>query len=254
MKWKRFLWSFLWSFLVLGFSILVAACGGGSNTSLPGNAPAPTVAQLSGAFTFSASGTDPADGDYFVAGSLAADGKGGLTGIEDLNLGSGVDSQVPFTGTYQVDVGGNVTATLSDGTGIPTVLTFPIPSASSKSALVYNGTANGNVQAQSTSGFSNVGSFTFALNGEGEGTVTASGSFTTAGAGGITTGSENYQDGNYTRTTSALSGQLSPQFSGGRGVAVIGPDIFSYYVVSPNQIVLAGLEDSTLLFGTATKQ
>jgi hypothetical protein len=67
-------------------------------------------------------------------------------------------------------------------------------------------------------------------------------------------GSENYQDGNYTRNTSTLSGNLSPQFSGGRGVAVIGPDIFSYYVVSQNQIVLAGLEDSTLLFGTATKQ
>ena len=251
MKWKPF----LWSFIVLGGSALFVACGRGSSTvNQSGNPPSPTVAQLSGAYTFSANGTDPADGDYFVAGSLAADGKGGLTGIEDLNLGSGVDSQVPFTGTYQVDVGGKVTATLSDGTGIPTVLTFPIPSASSKSTLVYNGTANGNVQAQSTSGFSNVGNFTFTLNGEGQGTVTASGSFTTAGVGGITAGSENYQDGNYTRNTSTLSGHLSPQFSGGRGVAVIGPDIFSYYVVSQNQIVLAGLEDSTLLFGTATKQ
>jgi hypothetical protein len=248
MKWKRF----LWSSSVLGVSALLAACGGGNDTNQSKTAT-PTVAQLSGTYTFSASGTDPADGDYFVAGSLNADGKGGLSGIEDLNLGSGVDSQVPFTGTYQVDSGGNVTATLSDGTGTPTVLTFPVPSASSKSTLSYNG-ANGTVQTQSTSGFSNVGNFTFTLNGEGEGTVTASGSFTTAAGGSIATGSENYKDGVYTRNTSALTGQVGPQLSGGRGVAIIGPNVFSYYVVSQNQIILAGLEDSTLLFGTATKQ
>ena len=102
MQWKRF----LQLLVILGVSALVVACGGGGN-AMQSTSTTPTVAQLSGAYAFSASGADPADGDYFVAGSFTADGKGGLSGIEDLNLGSGVDSSVPFTGTYQLDSSGN---------------------------------------------------------------------------------------------------------------------------------------------------
>ena len=120
--------------------------------------------------------------------------------------------------------------------------------------LNYNGTGTGTLQSQSTSGFSNVGTFTFTLNGQGEGTVTGSGSFTTNAAGSFVSGSENFQDGAFARNTSALSGTLSPVFSGGRGMAVIGTDMFSYYAVSQNQIILAGLENATLIYGTATKQ
>ena len=84
--------------------------------------------------------------------------------------------------------------------------------------------------------------------------MTGSGSFTTNAAGSFVSGSENFQDGAFARNTSALSGTLSPVFSGGRGMAVIGTDMFSYYAVSQNQIILAGLEDTTLIYGTATKQ
>lgn len=84
--------------------------------------------------------------------------------------------------------------------------------------------------------------------------VTASGSFSLNSAGQIASGTEQYQDGSYTRNTAALSGVLSPAFTGGRGTAVIGSNLFSYYVVSQNQIILAGLEETNLLYGTATKQ
>jgi len=245
---------FLRSVVVLMISGLLASCGGGSNNATPGSNATPAVAQLNGTFVFSANGSDPADGAYFVAGSFTADGKGGITGIEDLNLGSGVDSDIPFTCTYQIDAVGTVAVTLSDGTGIPTFFTFSVPTSSSAAKLNYNGTATGTLQAQTTSGFTNVGTFAFTLNGQGEGTVTGSGSFTTNVAGSFTSGTENFQDGAFARNTSALSGTLSPIFSGGRGMAVIGADMFSYYVVSQNQIVLAGLEGSTLIFGTATKQ
>src|SRR5689334_3149091 len=244
---------FLRSVVVLMISGLLASCGGGSNNATPGSNATPAVAQLNGTFVFSANGSDPADGAYFVAGSFTADGKGGITGIEDLNLGSGVDSSVPFTGTYQVDAVGTVAVTVSDGTGIPTFFTFSVPKSSSVK-LNYNGTGTGTLQAQSTSGFTNVGTFAFTLNGQGEGTVTGSGSFTTNAAGSFASGTENFQDGTFARNSAALSGTLSPSFSGGRGMAVIGSDMFSYYVVSPNQIVLAGLDSNTLIFGTATKQ
>ena len=237
----------------LAMAGLLAACGGNSNKSTSNSNPTTGVAQLNGSFAFSANGSDPADGNYFVAGSFTADGKGGLTGIEDLNLGSGVDSNVPYTGMYQVDSGGTVSATVSDGTGIPTFFTFAIPSGSSAVKLNYNGTGSGTLQSQSTSSFSNVGTFAFTLAGQGEGTVTGSGSFTTNAAGNFTSGTENFQDGAFARNTLALSGTLSPIFSGGRGTAVIGTDMFSYYAVSQNQIILAGLEETTLIYGTASK-
>ena len=213
----------------------------------------PASAQFSGSFAFSASGTDPSDGDYLVAGSIAADGKGNVTGIEDLNLGSGVDSNVPFTGTYTVDSSSNVTLTLSDGSGTPTILTFAVPSGSSSTKLTYNGSAAGTLQVQ-TSGFANAGTYAFTLSGEGEAAVTASGTFTLGGAGAIVSGNEMYQDGTYTRNTQSLSGIVSPPFSSGRGTAVIGSNLFSYYAVSPSQIILAGLDEDTMLFGSATKQ
>lgn len=250
--------SSVWIPVLIITTAFLAACGGnGINNSTGATvslAPQGSVAQLSGAFVFSASGTDPADGDFFVAGSLTSDGKGNVTGVEDLNLGSGVDSAAPFTGTYTVDGGKNVTLTLDDGTGTLTYLIFPLPSGSTAAKLNYDGTGSGTLQAQSTS-FSNVGTFAFTLNGEGEGTATGSGTFTaTDSSGSFASGNENYQDGNYARNATALTGVLSPSFEGGRGTAVIGPNMFSYYVVSQNQIILAGLEDSTLLYGTATKQ
>lgn len=250
MDFKRF----LQSAVLIAMSGLLASCGSSKDSTNSANAPTAAVAQLNGAFTFSANGTDPADGDYFVAGSFTADGKGGLNGLEDLNLGSGVDSNVPFTGTYQIDSSGAVFATISDGTGVPTFLTFSVPSGSSGAKLNYDGTGSGTLQAQTASAFSNAGTFTFTLNGEGEGTVTASGSFATDVTGSFTAGTESFQDGQFNRDTTALGGVLTPAFGGGRGTAVIGPDIFAYYVVSQNKMILAGLGDSTLIYGTATKQ
>lgn len=230
-----------------------AACGGGSSSSSKTTTAMPVSAQFSGTFAFSASGTDPSDGDYFVAGSITANGKGSVTGIEDLNLGSGVDSTVPFTGTYTVDSSSNVIVTLSDGSGTPTILMFTAPSGSGSTKLTYNGSASGTLQAQ-TSGFANAGTYAFTLSGEGEAAVTASGTFTLGGGGVIASGTEKYQDGTYIRNTQSLSGIVSPPFSSGRGTAVIGSNVFSYYAVSPTQIILAGLDNDALLFGTASKQ
>lgn len=251
MSWKRF----SRPFALLVASGILASCGGGSSTSSQNNGnPVTGVARFNGSFVFSVTGIDPSDGDYAVTGSMASNGTGGVTGIEDLNLGSGIDSSAPFVGTYSVDSNGNVTVFLSGGSGTPTFFSFPIPSGSSSVKVSYDGTGNGTLQAQSTNGFSNAGNFSFTLSGEGEGMVTASGSFSLNSAGQIAAGTEQYQDGSYTRNTAALSGVLSPAFAGGRGTAVIGSNLFSYYVVSQNQIILAGLEETNLLYGTATKQ
>lgn len=208
---------------------------------------------LKGSYVFTATGSDPSDGDYFIAGSFQADGAGKITnGVEDLNLGSGVDTGVAFTGAYTVDSAGNATITLSDGSGIPTFFNVALAGGSSFTITNFDGTGSGTLQAQSVSGFSPNGNFTFTLSGEGQGTVAASGAFTNAGV--ITAGTEKYTDGTLSLNIAALSGFLGPAFEGGRGVATIGSNEFSYYVVSQNQIILAGLEEATLLHGTASRQ
>lgn len=238
--------------ITLGISVVALSCGGRISSHAKAQ---PALDPLRGAYVFFAGGTDPHKGDYFVAGSLTADGRGNLTGVEDLKRGSTVDSAVQLEGTYQLDSIGTVSATLFDGTATVATLTFVIPSGSTKAAFLYNGTGTGTVQRQSTAGFSNVGKFDFKLSGQGEeGEVSASGSFTTAATGEITTGNEDFEDGIFSRTTDALTGQLGAQLGRGRGLAIIGLHKFSYYVVSPNQIILAGLDRSTSLFGTATAQ
>src|SRR5438067_13865544 len=101
------------SIAVLAIAGLFSSCGGGNNNnSQSGNAIPAT--KLNGSFVFSANGTDPADGSYFVAGSFTGDGKAGLTGIEAWNLGSGVDSNVSYTCTYLVVSARGVWLIISD--------------------------------------------------------------------------------------------------------------------------------------------
>ena len=252
MQWERFR-HFL---VVLALCSIFAACGGGhlskANAAEQKAAVQPGLAQFRGAFAFSAAGSD-SDGKYFVAGSFSANGRGVITGLEDFNSASGVDSSVPFAGSYRVE-GGSVTAWIEDKTGIPTVIAFQLPDGSSPVPISYDGTGSGTLQAQSAKGFSNAGTFAFKLDGEGESDITGSGTFATSNAGTIISGTEKYQDGTYSRETEELTGLLSPALERGRGTAVIGSNIFSYYVVSQNQIILAGLEDSRLIYGTATRQ
>ena len=237
--------------IVLGTSVFALACGG--RGSVRTSSAKPSLDPLRGSYVFFASGSDPRKGDYFVAGSLTADGRGNLTGVEDLKRGSVVDSGVELEGTYQLDSSGAVHATLSDGSETIATLIFRIPGGAAKASFLYDGTGTGTVQRQTTTGFSNVGKFDFKLSGQGEeGEASASGSFTTVATGEISTGSEEFEDGIFSRTTDALTGQLGSQLGRGRGIAIIGLNKFSYYVVSPNQIILAGLDRATSLSGTAT--
>ena len=238
--------------LVIGASALGLSCGG--RVSLH-NTAQPAFDPLRGSYVFFAQGSDPRKGDYFVAGSFMADGRGNLSGVEDLKRGKRIDSAMQLEGTYQLDSIGTVNATLSDGAETIATLTFAIPTGTVQAAFLYNGTATGTLQRQSTFGFTNVGKFDFNLSGKGEeGEASSSGSFTTVATGEFSTGTEDFEDGVFSQRTETLTGQLSTQLGRGRGTAIIGLHKFSYYVVSPKQIILAGLDPSVSLFGTATTQ
>src|SRR5271157_1812452 len=59
-----------------------------------------SLASLAGGFTFGFFGVDPGKNRYAGAGTFTSDSIGNLTGLEDTNDNSIVQSQVPFTGNF----------------------------------------------------------------------------------------------------------------------------------------------------------
>jgi len=103
-----------------GATVQVVAASA-SNTSKTGSASVTIEAadngKLNGPFAFLFQGFDAA-GIYHAAGSFVADGKGGLTGVEDINRTSGPLTNQAFTGTYTIgpDNRGTFTITLDSVT------------------------------------------------------------------------------------------------------------------------------------------
>ena len=155
----------------------LTACGGGSQNNKP-PVVVPSAASLMGNYTFTAQGTED-DGDYFVAGTFTADGKGNISaGLADYNLPGGVDSAVELTGTYTITSNGSGTISLTDNAG--TQDSFQIaPGATGVYAVsAFDTTGTGTLQP--ILGASNPANkiYTFTLSGQGYGTATASGNFT----------------------------------------------------------------------------
>ena len=77
------------------------------------------AAELKGQYAFLVGGFDDATGNQFAyIGSLTADGAGNITsGVDDINLPSGVKTGVSITGTYTVGLDNRGTATLTSASG-----------------------------------------------------------------------------------------------------------------------------------------
>ena len=245
---------------VLGASALalaLTACGGsGSNTTTGTGTGTATVGSLSGNFVFSAVGTDPTDGDYAVAGSFVADGKGNITsGVADYNLGSGVDPDVPLTGTYTVSGTGAVVVNLTDGGSVKdTITTTVVPASGSSPISSFDGTGTGTLYTQVATGFTPAGTYNFTVGGEGNNTVSGSGSVVAGSAGTFTSGSLTYTDGATTNNYTNPSGFVFTPNAIGRGQAALNGDNLSYYVIGPKQVEFIGLDARALLILPATKQ
>ena len=239
-------------FLLIGSALLLSSCG-----DSPKNSPSSsafTNASFKGGFVFSVSGTDQIDGDFSAAGSFQADGAGKITdGIEDVNFASGVDPGVAINGVYRIDSDGHGTITLNDSSGPIDFLEIQLAKDGSAKILNFDSTgASGTLEKQETSAFTRAGAYSFTLSGEEDDTISASGSFSSDANGNITAGDGNFNQGSSSDKI-APGGMMSPIFDGGRGQLLLGGNKFSYYVVSSNRVILAGLEDSVLLHGEAKK-
>ena len=239
---------------------LLVGCSGSDNTTITSPTPAPTTPTVStsptllnGSFVYTASGTNGVDGDYQVAGQFVADGKGNITSaIADYNLGGGVDTAVTMYGTYTVS-GSTVTVLLTDGGSASEAYIVSYASSGTSTFSNNDGTGTGTLYPQTTTGTTLAGTYTYSLKGEGEGPVTTSGTFKTAANGMFTGGSATYTDAGVTQTYAANTGFVGVPQSNGRGLATVGGNNFSYYIISPTQLVFMGRDDRALLQGLVTK-
>ena len=203
---------------------------------------------------FTAVGADSIDGDYFAAGSLQADGAGNVTGIEDVNLGSGVDSAVPVTGTYLVDSTGHGAFTLNDVNGFRDNVLIQLVSTGTSTVTDFDTTGGtGTFEPQNLTGFVRSGSYTFQLSGsDNTGSLTVTGSYNVDSLGNVTGGTQTSIEAGATATTT-FTGVMQPVFDGGRGRILLGGNSFSYYVVNANRIILTGLDPDVFLHGDSKK-
>ena len=245
---------FLKLLLLIASALLLSSCGDSPKNSSKTDTRF-TNASLQGNFVFSVSGTDQIDGDFSAAGSFQADGAGKITsGIEDVNFASGVDPGVAVTGVYRIDSDGHGTITLNDASGPIDFLEIQLAKDGSAKVLNFDSTGGGGtLEKQDTASFSPAGSYSFTLSGEEEDTITASGSFSSDAGGNINGGNGSFNQGS-SSSNLTLSGMMGPAFDNGRGQLLLGGNKFSYYVVSANRLILAGLEDSILLHGEAKKE
>ena len=231
-------------------AIALAACG---NNNSPAPAAPLGVAFLTGNYVFTATGTDPSDGDYSVVGSFAADGAGHITsGVADYNLGSGVDSNVALTGTYTAS-GGTASITLMDSGVVKDTFTAALVTSGSTPLSSFDGTGSGTLYPQVTAGYATAGTYSFSIKGEGDGVVSGSGQVVAAASGAFTSGNLTFTDGAASQTYSTVTGLLGPTGAGGRGFANIEGNNLAYYIVGPSQIQMMGIDERYLLTIPATK-
>jgi hypothetical protein len=107
-------WNRALSLLIFLGSILLSGCGGSSSQPGPPNIHFGSVsfsnANLSGPYAFFFTG-DTAAGFFAAAGSFQANGSGTLSnGLLDINSPTGVLTNVPFSGNYNVSSNGQGTA------------------------------------------------------------------------------------------------------------------------------------------------
>ncbi len=212
--------------------LLMAACG--SSSSGPATNPVGfTNASLSGTYVISMSGTDVnSAGDvvpFAIVGTIAANGKGGITGTVDINdpgnTGVNIGQAVGSNSTYNITQDGRGTGTLTTTSAGSFGIDFVLTSNSHGLITRFDpiGTGSGTLDLQ-TAVTSLTGSYAFSLSGTDSGgnPLGTVGAFTLSSN--SITGTEDFNDDltsgdGYTDLT--LTGQVVLGASGTSGTATL---------------------------------
>lgn len=224
-------------------------------------------ATIQGNYAFSMSGQE-INGFFLRAGSFVADGQGHLSsGIEDFNEPAGVSPKVTFTGSYSIGPDGRGTMTFLDGS-TPSAFRIVVASASKAHLIEFDSfaTANGELDAQDTSSFTDLGmSGTYIFDFDGLSSALNStsivGEFSANGSEGITGGEADINDGGVLSSQVAVTPATSSYqiAADGRGTMTLalanGTTLkFSLYMVSAGRAKLMELDVVPVVLGDALLQ
>jgi hypothetical protein len=249
--------------IITVLAILTGCGGGGNSLSFPPPQGSFTNASLSGPFAFSYTGSD-GGGFLAVAGSFQTDGAGHITsGMQDINSGFSIFTNVSITGTYTVRSDGRGSATLNSSAG-NTTIDFVIVAGGHALITRFdaNATGSGTIDQQTTSAFSNAtlaGTFAFNLSGvdAASNPLAVAGNFTSDASGTITSGVSDSNDSGAVTTNSPLTGTI-PVNSNGRGAATVNTTLgtltFAFYVVDATHLKLVEVDAAPVLGGEAFRQ
>ena len=260
-----------------------------------------SISSLQGHFAFTVTGrilSGVSSGAFFRAGSFTADGAGTLSGgLEDINEASGVTKGFSFIGTYTVLADGRGTLKFVDAghsaANLPAIFDFVLVNGtqlqitgfdpSAGAGATYTGTAAGQGNAQDLSAFATnsnsalIGTYVFDFSGTHNvnpipNPLSQIGEFTADGAGDITGGSIDINDGG-TPGQFQIIGNTAPAFappvyasfysvsSNGRGTLTLATSdpafptlTFSFYVISRGSAKFAGTDAAQALAGVTLQQ
>ncbi len=251
----------------------LVACGSSSSTKI--NPAGFGVGSLNGNYVFSSSGVDASGFFLTMVGSLAANGKGGLSGGTVDIIGQEVTPPSPVAtsitgGSYHVGSDGRGqlsfnTTTLINGVSAAITVTLDFVLTSTSHGLVTeydgNGTGSGTIDLQTAVTQSQVaGSYAFGLSGSGSGgaPLLTVGSVTLNSSGGVTAGLQDINN-----DTTAASGSITTSsfvnLTSTPGTATIanslGPSFnFDVYPIDSTHVKLIETDGAAFLSGDAYTQ
>ena len=219
-----------------------------------------------GQFAFSLSGRTTA-GPFFRAGSFTANGAGQLTnGLEDINDPLGVTPiPISFVGSYTIGVDGRGTLTFNDQRSTtPASFDFVLVNSTQLQIIGFDGsgTSSGQANLQIASTFTSTalsGPYVFEFAGvHGANTFSQIGEFTADGAGAITSGQLDINDGGVPAATQTISAGSYTVGSNGRGtltlITLSATLHFSFYVVSRGSAKIVGTDTAQQVAGMTSQQ
>jgi hypothetical protein len=235
----------------------------GSGTIDQQTAAAFSNTALAGSFAFSVSGIDGVQNPLAAAGTFTSDAAGNITaGVNDSNDNGGVLLNDPLTGTIPVAANGRGTATLNTGRGTLTFAFYVVDASHIKLIELDGAPVLSGEAFRQTGPFSNgsvTGPFAFTIAGAdvlSTAPFAAGGVLVSDGAGTVTTGTEDFNDGGTITTNTALGGTYSVA-ANGRGTLSItnSRGTFSFAIYPSSGGVLAVETDIRFVTtGTALQQ
>lgn len=226
------------------------------------NPSAFSTAALTGTLVFNLSGLDSAGNVMSTVGSITTNAAGAVTsGIQDLSdNGTILTAQPISTGTVQVAGTGRGTASITtttgtlnfafyvvDATHIKMVETDALPALSGEAFRQTGATSNASINGPFA--------FTVAGNDLAAGPFAAGGVFTSNGAGGISSGTLDFNDAGAPTQNAPITGTYSLDASG-RGTATISGIVTLDFVLYPttNGVQMLNVDSGLQVSGTAFAQ